>query len=304
MRRYIDAHVHLTGPEVRGKRNVRFNTELKEYGFLQMDDGGFYTMPPFMHDSQFTVETLIHVMDAYNIEKAVILQSLMNEQSEYIAQSVAKYPDRLLGAMVVEPVPEWKDIMDYWYSRGMRAIKYEMRAYTNPQCYPDIRYTTPVMLEMFRKAASLGLTITIDPGPVDFPVYQPDALKEAILAVPDARFVLCHMAYPLPIDTPEQKDRWHEMLTAASLPNCWLDVSAMPDMFDAEGWPYPTALSLLAEAKKVAGAEKLIWGTDITGSLNRATYPQMRDMFLRADCLDEADLDRLFYLNAKEAYQL
>ena len=27
-------------------------------------------------------------------------------------------------------------------------------------------------------------------------------------------------------------------------------------------------------------------------------------MFLRADCLDEADLDRLFYLNAKEAYQL
>ena len=78
----------------------------------------------------------------------------------------------------------------------------------------------------------------------------------------------------------------------------------MPDFFDSEGWPYPTALKLLKEAKDTVGAEKLIWGTDISGTLNRAAYPQMIEMFYRADCLEEKELDQLFYQNARDAYRL
>lgn len=304
MKRFIDAHVHITPAAALGTKNDRFGTEVMPYGYLKMGEEGFYTMPPYIHDSQFTEDTLVKLMDVYGVEKAVILQSLMSPRNEAVAKAVEKYPDRLAGAMIIEPVVGWEEQMEYWYGRGLRAIKFEMRAYTNPAAWPDISYTDPRMLKLFEKAQKLGLTVTIDPAPVDFPVYEPEKLFEAIRKFPALHFVLCHMAYPQPLDTPELETRWEQMLTVAALPNCFLDVSAMPDFFDAEGWPYPTALKLLKKAKEVAGAQKLIWGTDISGTLNRATYVQMMEMFYRADCLNEEELDGLFYRNAKRAYRL
>lgn len=304
MKRFIDAHVHITPAAALGTKNDRFGTEVMPYGYLKMGEEGFYTMPPYIHDSQFTEDTLVKLMDVYGVEKAVILQSLMSPRNEAVAKAVEKYPDRLAGAMIIEPVGGWEEQMEYWYGRGLRAIKFEMRAYTNPAAWPDISYTDPRMLKLFEKAQKLGLTVTIDPAPVDFPVYEPEKLFEAIRKFPALHFVLCHMAYPQPLDTPELETRWEQMLTVAALPNCFLDVSAMPDFFDAEGWPYPTALKLLKKAKEVAGAQKLIWGTDISGTLNRATYVQMMEMFYRADCLNEEELDGLFYRNAKRAYRL
>ena len=304
MRRYIDAHVHITPATALGTKNERFGTEVMPYGYLKIGEEGFYTMPPYIHDSQFTEDTLVKLMDVYGVEKAVILQSLMSPQNETVAKAVEKYPDRLSGAMVIEPVDNWEEQMEYWSSRGLRAIKFEMRAYTNPAAWPDIGYSDPRMLKLFEKAEKLGLTVTIDPAPVDFPVYEPEKLLEAVKKFPGLHFVLCHMGYPRPIDTAELESRWERMLSVAALPNCFLDVSAMPDFFDAEGWPYPTALKLLEKAKKAVGTEKLIWGTDISGTLNRATYPQMMEMFYRADCLSKEELDQLFYRNAERAYRL
>lgn len=303
-KRYIDAHVHITPANALGMKNERYKTQLCPYGYLKMGEEGFYTMPPYIHDSQFTEDTLVKLMDVYGIEKAVILQSLMSPQNEAVACAVERYPERLAGAMVIEPLPGWQHQMEYWHKRGLRIIKFEMRAYTNPACYPDIRYDDMRMMEMFEMAGKLGLTVTIDPAPADFPVYEPDALTFAVSSFPDTHFVLCHMAYPMPIHTPELRKKWEKMLSVASLSNCWLDVSAMPDFFEKEGWPYPTALQLLGEAKRAVGPDKLIWGTDITGTLNRATYPQMMEMFERADSLTEKEKEDLFYGNAKKAYRL
>ena len=75
MKRYIDAHVHITPAAALGTKNDRFGTEVMPYGYLKMGEEGFYTMPPYIHDSQFTEDTLVKLMDVYGVEKAVILQS-------------------------------------------------------------------------------------------------------------------------------------------------------------------------------------------------------------------------------------
>lgn len=303
MRTIIDAHVHITPAEALGRENRRFGTRNLPYGYLQLGDGGFQTMPCFIRDSQFTAETLVHMMDVYGVERAVIQQSLMAEVNEAIAAAVQRWPDRLAGAMVLEPVPGWEQQMDRLYAAGLHSIKFEMRAYTNQACYPNASYDDDEMMAFFAAAAQRGMTVTIDPAPVDFPIYDPRALETAVSAFPNLRFVLCHLAYPRPIDTPERRARWERMLSIAKRPNCWLDVSAMPDFFDAEGWPYPTALALAAHARDICGADKLIWGSDITGTLVRATYPQMIAMYERAP-FSEAELEQLFSRNAQEAYAL
>ena len=304
MHKYIDAHVHITPASSLGRENQRFGTILQPYGFLKMKDGGFQTMPPYMHDSQFTSDALIATMDAYGVEKAVILQSLMAPQNAEVAEAVHKYPERLTGAMVVEPVDGWDDEIRRWSEAGLKVIKFEMRSYTDHNCYPDITYSDTRMMQMFELAEKLNLTVTIDPAPVNFPIYKPEELEYAVSSFPNLHFVLCHLGYPKPLGTPAYERRWKKMIEVTRHSNCWVDTSAMPDMFDEEGWPYPTALKILNYVKDIAGADYLLWGSDITGTLNRATYPQMQRMFEKDVSLSEEDMNKLFYLNAKAAYYL
>lgn len=304
MRKIIDAHVHITPAGTLGSSNPRFGTENLPYGYLRMGDGGFQIMPCYIHDSQFTADTLVHMMDVYGVEQAVILQSLMAAQNEQVAEAVSRHPRRLSGAMVLEPCDGWEETLDHWYRKGLHTIKFEMRAHTNPACYPQARYDDAQMTAIFDEAERRQMTVTIDPAPVDFPVYQPEAFSRAVRQHPGLRFVLCHLGYPSPLDQPGAREKWRCMIQAACEENCWIDVSALPDLFDAEGWPYPTALTLLNEVREQCGIHKLVWGSDIPGTLNRATYPQMVDMFAKRTGWSEQDLDLLFYQNARQAYQL
>ena len=169
--------------------------------------------------------------------------------------------------------------------------------------YPGLRYTEGRMLALFARAGELGLTVTIDPAPTDYGIYDPEGLGDAMEACPRTRFVLCHLAYPRPMVSPEGREKWERMAALAGLPNCWLDVSAMPDFFGEEGWPYPTALELLSRVRDAVGIRKLLWGSDIPGTLCSAAYPQMIGMFRRGD-LTPAELEALFCRNAPEAYAL
>lgn len=304
MARYIDAHVHITPESELWKVNPYFHTQLMEYGYKKMGDGGIQIMPPYIHDSQFTADTLVAMMNVYDVEKAIIMQTLMAPYNDEVAKAVRRYPERLTGAMVLEPKAGCLDEMIRWHEEGLNVIKYEMRAQSDPNLFPNICYDSDVMMSMFEMAEKLGLTVTIDPGPVDFPIYRPDAMMKAVRAFPNVHFVICHLCYPMPLDRPELVGKWESMVQVTELPNCWVDCSAMPDMFDAEGWPYPTAHKILKKVISVAGIDSIIWGSDITGTLNRATYPQMIDMFRRTDFLSEEDLDKIFYQNAKVAYRI
>ena len=301
--RIIDAHVHIIPETALGSRYEPLGTEQFVYGFRVTHDGSFYALPPYVHDSQFAADTLVKMMDVYGVDFAVVQQTPLAPMNEDVARAVERHPHRLAGAMMLTPTDGWQDEMEYWHGRGLHSIKFEMRSYTCGLMYPDLRYDGPELMAMFEKAGSLGMTVTIDPAPADFPIYTPEALCRAVHALPGTRFVICHLGFPTPIDTPELRAKWEAMAGIASLGNCWLDLSAMPDFFDAEGWPFPTALELLREVKDAVGIEKLIWGSDVPGTLNRATYPQMMEMFRRAG-LTGSELDGLFYANAVKAYGL
>ena len=301
--RIIDAHVHLSPPSALGRGEERLGSRLERNGWRRTAEGGFPAMPPYLTDSCFTAEGLIALMDANGVEAAVIQQTPLSPQNEETARAVERYPDRLSGAMLLEPRESWREEMEYWYGRGLRGVKLEMRSLTEKTMYPGLRYTDSRMLALFARAGEMGLTVTIDPAPTDYAVYDPEALRAALEACPRTRFVLCHLAYPRPLDSLESREKWERMADLAGLPNCWLDVSAMPDFFGEEGWPYPSALELLGRARDRVGIRKLIWGSDIPGTLCAAAYPQLIEMFRRAE-LTPAEREALFSRNAPEAYAL
>ena len=85
-----------------------------------------------------------------------------------------------------------------------------------------------------------------------------------------------------------------------------LVVYVMDDTWDESKAPRrlpDAALSLFREVVSHVGIEKLLWGSDVPGTLNRATYPQMINMWKRAG-LSEADLSKLLGENALSVYDL
>ncbi len=276
MRKKIDAHVHITG-----------NKELLPKQLIY-----------------FTAEELIAIMNLYGVEKAVIQQSLANQQNDVIAEAVNKYPDRLAGSMIIEPKGDWRSLMREYSEKGLKSVKFEMEAHTDSKAYPDARLNDQDLMAIFDEAEKLGLTMVIDPARIDLPSYDPEGLHEAISSHPNLKFVLCHLGFPMPIETDTQKKEWRRMIDCAGYENCWVDISAMPDLFLGEGRPYPTMLELLKWVKDTYGCDKLIWGTDIPGLLKSETYSNMIQIFEDSGIFTEKELDMVFYENACQVYQL
>ncbi len=275
MRKRIDTHVHITGNEKLLAKQLIY----------------------------FTADELIAFMNFHGVEKAIIQQSLANEQNVVVADAIQKYPDRLNGSMIVTPEGDWKERMKECYDKGMHSVKFEMEAHTAPGAYPNAKLNDPDMMAIYDEAEKLGLTMVIDPARIDLPSYDPEGMHEAIVTHPDLKFVICHLGFPMPFQTEEQKNAWHRMIECAKYENCWVDVSAMPDLFLWEGRPFRTMLRLLQWVKETYGCRKLLWGTDIPGLLKSETYQNMISMFEQSGIFTEKELDMLFYENACQVYQ-
>ncbi len=85
-------------------------------------------------------------------------------------------------------------------------------------------------------------------------------------------------------------------------PQVWLDMAALP-AYSNENYPYPTALELLRKAVELIGSAKILWGSDVPGLLNRATYHQLLDYMVQySEFLSETDRARILGENAAFVY--
>jgi hypothetical protein len=159
-RKIIDGHVHIVPAHLLGKTDPRFNVAIEPHGIKRFSDGSVYQfMPEHFYDSCYSVEGLNKSMDEMGIEKAVIMQSPCFILNEEVIQAVKKYPERLKGAMIIEPSGEicLNDI-ENWHSRGLTVMKFEMSAglgYTHPNMFPDLEFDSPLFKKIWVKATEL-----------------------------------------------------------------------------------------------------------------------------------------------------
>ena len=304
-RKIYDAHVHIMPEHLLGAVDP-LGISFDKFGVWTFDNKiKIQRMPPYFENSCFSADALIAMMDAYGIEKANIMQSYMFRINEDIADAIAKYPGRIYGAMFIDPRD--KDVADQitgWHNKGLNIIKLEMKGYTHPKAYPEIKLDSDTLMHVFDVAEKENLTITIDTDEVFGPGYQVEELKRAITSHKSLRFVICHFGFAQYVYLSDQRKmaRWKEMLDLAKYENVWIDISAMPDLFREERYPFPKCLQLFGEFVDKYGTSKAIWGSDMPGTFTTATYTEMINMFEEAPNLSEECKNHLFYDNAMAAY--
>lgn len=277
----IDFHTHIFPPQVQKKRGQYID---RDPCFALLYD---------KKDAKIaTAEELIASMDKAGIDVSVVVNlgwmthELCAETNDYILESIARYPERLIGFCTVQPqsVDAAVEEIERCAESGARGIG-ELRPDIQLLDLEDDSVVSPLM-EVIQKHRLILLTHASEPAGHNYPgkgIITPDVLYPFITSHPDITMVCAHWGGGLPFYAlmPEVKK---------ALQNVYFDTAASPFLYQ------PRIYSLVSE---LVGADKILLGSD---------YPLMPQERLLKEinsaALAEEEKDLILSGNAKRLLKL
>lgn len=297
----IDAHAHV----VQCIAGTGSQGELRAAGkgmAIYASGQCFQMIPEEIGEYDATPEALIRIMDAHQVEKAVLLQgNYFGFQNLYTYEAVKKYPERFTGAATYDPFCVQADAIKHHLFDELEfpIIKFEVSNGSGLMSYHStVDLDGEVMHDVYRHAAEKDLIFVIDIGRPGNNCWQVDALRSAILKYPQMKFVICHLLAPQLGDGELLK----HSLQKLALPNVWFDIAALCLNSKPEIYPYPTAREYLKYGVDIVGAERLMWGSDMPSAMTRDSYQHFIDFVMEHSQLSEHEKEKIFYTNAEKLY--
>jgi len=240
----IDFHAHVFPPRVKQKRGQYIDR-----------DPCFALLYSQKEARIATTEDLIESMDKAGIDISVIVNfgwithELCVETNDYILESIARHPKRLIGFVTVQPQSVDAAIaeIERCAQGGARGIG-EMRPDMQLLDFNDESIISPFM-EAIKKHRLILLTHASEPVGHDYPgkgIITPDVLYPFLTAYPDVTIVCAHWGGGLPFYAlmPE---------VPKALQNVYFDTAASPFLYQ------PQIYSLVSQ---LVGADKILFGSD------------------------------------------
>ena len=301
----IDSHAHAIA-RVQGRN--RFGPVTSEHwGGVLRGKQRIPMLPAGCADSAFPVEALLETMDREGVTQTVLLQNpTLGTCNDYIRECIKRFPGRFCGTIQVDPRSvEAPAGLREFASPKQHTLKIEMSedwGWTG--LYTDFQIDEPGMAPLWEAVAELGLEVIIDPGPPGNRGYQVEGFEALTCRWPKTQFVFEHLGYLLAGQEGDAGllSRRRKLLELARKPNVWLGLSAVPILL-ADDYPCPRTAALLREAVEWVGAEKLLWGSDLPGTLDLHTYRQLIDTVRRAPFLSEEQRRQILHDNAISVFK-
>ncbi|MBM4447805.1 MAG: amidohydrolase [Chloroflexi bacterium] len=240
----IDFHTHIFPPQVKKKRSQYIDR-----------DPCFALLYAKKEAKIATAEELIESMDKAGIDVSVVVNlgwmthELCAETNDYILESIARYPKRLIGFCTVQPQSVEAAIgeIERCVESGARGIG-ELRPDIQLLDLEDESIVSPLVAVM-KKHRLILLTHASEPAGHDYPgkgIMTPDVLYPFISGHPEVTIVCAHWGGGLPFYAlmPEVKKALH---------NVYFDTAASPFLYQ------PRIYSLVSE---LVGADKILFGSD------------------------------------------
>jgi predicted TIM-barrel fold metal-dependent hydrolase len=232
---------------------------------------------------------LLDLMDWVGVDRALIMQhNFHGYGNEYIASCIRRWPDRFFGACSLDPLSYQRNAMlkPLIEEHGFRNFKIELSMDAGIMgLHPGLKLTDPYLMELWRQLDEHGMTLMLDLGHIGEPGNQKREILQIVDAFPRLNVSVVHLCYP-PADSPTGDPKWaawEDMLEMGRHPRIFFDVAWGGLMPDDEEYPFPRFQEYVRHAVERVGAEKLIWGSDVTGFLKVGTYRQGVD-WVRRHC--------------------
>lgn len=273
----IDAHLHLWEKQhgmVNGK-------PVYDIGGGKSDFGGVVRqmMPPYMTDGINSAERLIANMDFAQVNGAVVVQEYIDgNQDEYLLKCKAAYPDRLRVCSLYEETKDYRmDGFDGIKICGGRLTKVKLEE----------------LSPLFHEAEEKGMFVAIDLADGE---AQVPAMKQLIRECPDLRIAIGHFGMVT-------VEGWQKQIELACNPNVYIESGGITWLFNAEYYPYPSAVNAILEARDICGMEKLMWGSDYPRTMTAITYRMAQDFITKSEKMTQKEKELFLGLNAAGFYR-
>ena len=240
----IDFHTHIFSPRIKKSREKYADA-----------DPCFAILYAQKNAKLATADELIASMDETGIDISVITNigwtthEMCVETNDYILESIARYPDRLVGLATVQPQSGEAAIaeVERCAKGGIKGIG-EIRPDTQLFDLTDETIMSP-FIEVIRQHSLILLIHASEPVGHVYPGkggITPDVLYPSITRFPDLTLVCAHWGGGLPFYAlmPEVKK---------ALENVYFDTAASPFLYRPE--IYNHVIQLI-------GAEKILFGSD------------------------------------------
>ena len=153
---------------------------------------------------------------------------------------------------------------------------------------------------MFRLMAQRGIMLSITLADDDRQVGE---LREVIEELPQLKIAIGHlgMANP-PVTPPWENESWRQQMLLARHDNVRIETGGITWLYNAEFYPFPSAVRAIREAAELVGMDKVMWGSDYPRTITAITYRMSYDFLLKTQELTEAEKRLLLGENAQQFY--
>jgi len=240
----IDFHTHVFSPQIKKNRSKYIDS-----------DPCFAILYSKKEAKLTTTDELIASMDEYGVDISVILNigwithELCVETNDYILESIARYPNRLIGFCSVQPHSYEAAIaeVERCVKGGIRGIG-ELRPDVQLLDLNDKEIMEP-FIEVVRKHRLILLTHASEPVGHEYPgkgSISPDILYPFITSFPDLTIVCAHWGGGLPFYAlmPEVKK---------AMNNVFFDTAASPFLYSPQ---------VYNQVIQLVGGDKILFGSD------------------------------------------
>ncbi|MFC2066803.1 amidohydrolase family protein [Chloroflexota bacterium] len=240
----IDFHTHVFPPRIKNNRSRYIDSD-PCFALLYSDKKAKIA----------TADELIDSMDKDGIDVSVIVNlgwtthELCVETNDYILESIARYPRRLIGFCAVQPQSCEAAIaeIERCAKGGIRGVG-EMRPDMQLFDFAYVEVMQP-FVEALKKHHLIMLTHASEPVGHDYPgkgSITPDMLYSFITSFPDVTIVCAHWGGGLPFYAlmPEVK---------RAMKNVYFDTAASPFLYNPQ---------IYKQVSQLVGADKILFGSD------------------------------------------
>jgi L-fuconolactonase len=205
-------------------------------------------------DEPGTADELVADMDANGVQWSVLVQTSWSTwDNGYIADSVARFPDRFIGHGLIDPLDlNNAETARYWMKeRGLVGFRF------HPMYYPDQKVLVrPENEALWEALAALDAV-------VQFHTFANDAGQIATIATryPQMRLIIDHMGYPR-VDEPMAA--FAPIVELARFDNIVFKLSDVKGR-SKEEFPFRDVHPFIKALLDAFGTERTVWGTGYPG---------------------------------------
>ena len=255
---------------------------------------GWTTMP----DEPGPADELLTEMDAEGVDWTVLVQTSWSTwDNGYIADSVARFPDRFIGHGLLDPQdPGNVARARYWMDeRGLSGFRF------HPMYYPDEKVLLrPHNDALWEELAEGGAVL-------QFHLRAPfaDQVAEIARRHPEMVLIIDHLGYP---DVDQGEESFRPILDLARYGNVYLKLSDVAGR-STQDFPYADVHPYIRLLLSAFGARRTMWGTGYPGHHRvKHNWPTLADELRLVreglDFLSGAAIRRILGGTASEVWHL